>query len=222
MPGGGGQGIYPCASAGATDRSGAPPIASASTNARFHMGSPPPRQRVKSARVPSRRPHASLTVHGHSDLSAGRLQAIGGASLTVPEASMLHLLRRTERSFLIGCGLGLAAVVGWSSFAYSAWSSRRLAEQDGSLTTERNVVLANHQKLQQATGELKQVEAKLDSAHVEYGRSVEAWAQTRAKLAAAKQELAALTKRGDQARDRVSQTGSPRPADAPKAAARKP
>ncbi|MFL5209050.1 MAG: hypothetical protein ACJ8CC_07865 [Microvirga sp.] len=135
---------------------------------------------------------------------------------------MLHLLRRTERSFLIGCGLGLAAVVGWSSFAYSAWSSRRLAEQVGSLTTERNVVLANHQKLQQATGELKQVEAKLGSARVEYGRSVEAWAETRAKLAAAQQELAALTKRVDQARDRVSQTGSTRPADAPKAAARKP
>ena len=106
---------------------------------------------------------------------------------------MLHLLRRTERSFLVCCGLGLAAVVGWSSFAYSAWSSRQLAEQVGNLTTERNVVLANHQKLQQATGELKQVEAKLGSARVEYGRSVEAWAETRAKLAAAQQELAALT-----------------------------
>ena len=55
------------------------------------------------------------------------------------------------------------------------------------------MVLANHQKLQQATGELKQVEAKLGSARVEYGRSVEAWAETRAKLAAAQQELAALT-----------------------------
>ena len=135
---------------------------------------------------------------------------------------MLHLLRRTERSFLVVCGLGLAAVAGWSSFAYSAWSSRRLAEQVGSLTAERNVVLANHQKLQQATGELKQVEAKLGSARVEYGRSVEAWAETRAKLAAAQQELAALTKRVDQARDRVSQTGSTRPPDALKAAARKP
>src|SRR5688500_20370491 len=104
MPGGGGQGIYPCASAGAMDKSGAPPMASASTNARFHIGSPPPRQRVRSARVPSRRPHASLTARGHSDLAAGPLRAIGGASLlTVPEASMLHLLHRTERSFLVGC-----------------------------------------------------------------------------------------------------------------------
>ncbi|MFL5153019.1 MAG: hypothetical protein ACJ8C3_09140, partial [Microvirga sp.] len=68
----------------------------------------------------------------------------------------------------------------------------------------------------------KQVEAKLGSARVEYGRSVEAWAETRAKLAAAQQELAALTKRVDQARDRVSQTGSTRPPDALKAAARKP
>ena len=90
---------------------------------------------------------------------------------------MLHLLHRTERSFLVGCGLGLAAVAGWSSFAYSAWSSRQLAEQVGNLTAERNAVLAKHQKLQQATGELKQVEAKLGSARVEYGRSVEAWAK---------------------------------------------
>src|SRR4051794_18037803 len=132
---------------------------------------------------------------------------------------MLHLLRRTERSFLVCCGLGLAAVAGWSSFAYSAWSSRRLAEQVGNLTAERNVVLANHQKLQQATGELKQVEAKLGSARVEYGRSVEAWAETRAKLAAAQQELAAPTKRVDQAPDPGSPTGSPPPPAAPQAPA---
>src|SRR4051794_22552648 len=135
---------------------------------------------------------------------------------------MLHLLRRTERSFLIGCGLGLAAVVGWSSFAYSAWSSRRLFEQVGSFTTGRHVVLRNQQKLEETAGELKAGGAKVGSARLEYGRSVEAWAETRAKLAAAQQELAALTKRVDQARDRVSQTGSTRPADAPKAAARKP
>ena len=67
---------------------------------------------------------------------------------------MLHLLRRTERSFLVACGLGLAAVAGWSSFAYSAWSSRQLVEQVGNLTAEHNAVLAKHQKLQHATGEL--------------------------------------------------------------------
>jgi len=135
---------------------------------------------------------------------------------------MPSLPRRTERSFLIGCALSVAALIGWSSFAYSAWSSRHLANQVSALATERSEALANHQRLQQTAGDLKQVEAKLGAARLEYSRAVEGWAETRAKLVTGRQELALLTKRIDQARDRVSQTGSVRQPEALKGPARRP
>lgn len=135
---------------------------------------------------------------------------------------MLDLLVRAERSFLIGCGLAVAALVGWTSFAYSAWSSRALTQQVTALTAERDAVAAKHQQLQQAAGELKDVDAKLRSARLEYSQAVEAWAQTKGRLGAAQQELAVLAKRLDQAKDRVAQTGSIRQPDAAKASPRKP
>ncbi len=135
---------------------------------------------------------------------------------------MLHLFLRAERSLLIGCALGIGALVGWSGFAYSSWSSRHLAGQVGTLTAERDAAIAKHQRLTEAAGELSQVEAKLSATRVEYSRAVQAWAETKGRLGAAQQELAGLSKRLDQARDRVAQTGSLRQREAPKAPAPKP
>src|SRR5215203_1237890 len=132
---------------------------------------------------------------------------------------MLHLLR-LPRSSLIYCGLGLAAIIGWSSFAYSTWSARQLSRQVRTLTTERNEARAKHDQLQRSAGDLKQLEAKLSSVRAEYSRAVEGWAQTRAKNDRAQQELAALTKRIEQAKDGVSQTGSIRQPQAPKRSVR--
>jgi len=132
---------------------------------------------------------------------------------------MLHLLR-LQRPFLIYCGLGLAAIIGWSSFAYSTWSARQLTRQVSILTNERNEARAKHDQLQKSAGDLKQLEAKLSSVRAEYSRAVEGWAQTRAKNDRAQQELAALTKRIEQAKDGVSQTGSIRQTQAPKRSVR--
>src|SRR3954469_9302174 len=102
---------------------------------------------------------------------------------------MLHLLR-LQRSSLIYFALGLAAIIGWSSFAYSTSSARQVARQVSTLTTERddvtadrNKVRAKHEQLQRATGELKQVEAKLNVGNAELNRTLRAWAAAEQKLA---------------------------------------
>jgi tRNA C32,U32 (ribose-2'-O)-methylase TrmJ len=131
---------------------------------------------------------------------------------------MLHLLPRADRPFRIGPALAIAAIAGWSGFIYSVLSS---GQQVKALTAERDAALASHQQLQEAAGKLSDIEAKLGTARVEYGRVVQGWAEARGRLGAAQQELAVLTKRLDQAKDRVSQTGSIR-SEPPKAPARKP
>src|SRR5215204_5266652 len=81
---------------------------------------------------------------------------------------MRHLLR-LQRSSLIYCALGLAAIIGWSSFAYLTWSARELSRQVSILTTERdeaiadrNAVRAKHEQLQRSAGELKQLEGQCE------------------------------------------------------------
>ena len=132
---------------------------------------------------------------------------------------MRHRLR-PQRSSLIYCALGLAAIIGWSSFAYLTWSARQLSRQVSILTTERdeaiadrNAVRAKHEQLQRSAGELKQVEAKLNMGNVELNRTVRAWA-------AAEQKLATLNKRVEEAKEGVSQTGSIRLTAPPKRPAR--
>ena len=123
---------------------------------------------------------------------------------------MRHLFLRTSKPVLALAG---AALVGWGGFGYAALSS-------GSLRAERDAALSQHQQLQAASGDLAEVQAKLFSARNEYARAVQGWAEAKNRTSAAQQELAALTKRLDQARDRVSQTGSIRPAEPAKPKAR--
>jgi len=131
---------------------------------------------------------------------------------------MLNLLPRTRKPFPTRLALALAAFAGWSGFAYSAMSS---GQQVTALAAERDAAVATYQQIQEAAGNLKEVEAKLGSARVEHSQVVQGWADTRGKIGAAQQELTVLTKRLDQARDRVSQTSSIR-AEPPKPPARKP
>ena len=129
-------------------------------------------------------------------------------------------LVRLQRSSLIYFALGLAAIIGWSTFAYLTWSARQLSRHVSILTTERdeaiadrNAVRAKHEQLQRSAGELKQVEAKLNMGNAELTRTVRAWA-------AAEQKLAILNKRVEEAKEGVSQTGSIRQTAPPKRPAR--
>src|SRR3954471_10164929 len=128
---------------------------------------------------------------------------------------MLDLVR-LQRFPCIHLALGLAAIMGWSTFAYSTWSARQLVRRVGTLTTQRDEVIADRnevrakfEQLQRATGELQQVEAKLNVGNAELTRTVRAWA-------AAEQKLATLNKRLEGTKDGVSQTGSIRKPASPK------
>ena len=126
---------------------------------------------------------------------------------------MFGLLRRPDRSFLVCCSLALAALIGWTCFALSAWSSRHLENQVSALTRDLNGALAQHDQLQRSAGELRELEGKLAAGNVELNRTVRAWA-------AAQDKLATLNKRLDQGQDRVAQTGSINRAETSKRTAR--
>src|SRR3954465_10290362 len=122
-------------------------------------------------------------------------------------------LARPRRLFLPCVGLVLATVICCGSLAYVAWSARQqvstLAVERDRLIAERNEVLSKHQQLQRSAGDLRQVEAKLNAARAEHRRVVEL-TESKAQLAATKEQMAGLIKRIEQAKDpeRVSQTGS--------------
>lgn len=124
---------------------------------------------------------------------------------------------RARISGQVVSGLAVAALLGWGSFGYVAVSSAR---QVGTLTAERDAVVAEHQRLQETAGQLAQADAKLASARTEYNRAAQGLAELRTKIGTAQQELATLGKRVDPGADRVSTTGSIRQPEPPKRPAR--
>ena len=125
------------------------------------------------------------------------------------------LLQRLERLFLLCCGLALATLIGWASFAYLAWSGRHLSDQLSTLAAERNELIAERNdaltkldQLQRSVGNLEQMEAKLTAARAEQNRVVEL-TKGKAQIATAKDEIAGLIKRIKQAEnpERVPGTG---------------
>ena len=126
------------------------------------------------------------------------------------------LLQRLEQLFLLCCGLALATLIGWASFAYLAWSGRHLSDQVSTLAAERNELIAERNdaltkldQLERSVGNLEQVETKLSAARAEQNRVVEL-TESKAQIATAKDEIAGLIKRIKQAEnlERVPGTGS--------------
>ncbi len=126
---------------------------------------------------------------------------------------MSHLFRNSERSVVVGSALVIAAVTGWGASAYSAIRS---GGELSAAIAERDAGAAKHQRLEAAVADLAQVEAKVSVTRGQYAQAVQGLAELRVRLGAAQQELAALTKRVQQARDQVSQTGSIKQAEPPK------
>ena len=115
------------------------------------------------------------------------------------------LLQRLEQLFLLSCGLVLATLIGWASFAYMAWSGRHLSDQVSTLAAERTELIAERDdaltkldQLQRSVGNLEQMEAKLSAARAEQNRLVEL-TESKAQIATAKDEIAGLIKRIKQA-----------------------
>jgi hypothetical protein len=128
--------------------------------------------------------------------------------------TMVHPI--TTRSAAFTLILGALALSGWGAFAYSGRSSaameREWADQVSRLETERDQLLVERTRLQENVGE---VQGRLAAAREEQSRSIRARDQARADLATAQQQLATLTKRLDQAKERATQAGAVTPPSAP-------
>jgi hypothetical protein len=88
-----------------------------------------------------------------------------------------HSVRRLKLLFVLCCGLGMAAVSGWTGFAYKTSSASRVSDQIASLVTERDAMKAQRdealhqlQQLQRPPQDLAQVDARLNALGTEYNR----------------------------------------------------
>jgi septal ring factor EnvC (AmiA/AmiB activator) len=133
------------------------------------------------------------------------------------------LALRPARAHALPVILGLCALAGWGAFASRASGQRDLAAQVRVLQADRDTLVGRQKLLEQANTELvRDWQGKLASLRDELGQSTAARDAAKAQLASAQRELTGVKKRLDQARDRVSETGSIKAAEASKKGASKP
>lgn len=119
--------------------------------------------------------------------------------------------------------LGVYALAGWGAYANKASANRDLTTQVALLQTERDGLVSRQKESEQASIELvREWQGKLASARAELGQAIAARDAAKGQLAGSQRELIASKKRFDQARDRVSETGSIKPAEPSKKGASKP
>ncbi|MCJ2063329.1 hypothetical protein MKK63_11475 [Methylobacterium sp. J-088] len=119
--------------------------------------------------------------------------------------------------------LGVYALAGWGAYANKASANRDLATQVTLLQTELNELVGRQKKLEQANTDLvREWQGKLASAREELGQALAARDTAKSQLAGSQLKLSASKKRLDQARDRVTETGSIKAAEPSKKATSKP
>ncbi|MCJ2077621.1 hypothetical protein MKK68_18525 [Methylobacterium sp. E-016] len=119
--------------------------------------------------------------------------------------------------------LGVFAFAGWGAYANKASVNRNLTTEVSLLQTERSALVNRQRELEQANIDLvREWQGKLASAREELGQAVAARDAAKGQLGSSQREHVALKKRLDQARERVSETGSIKPAEPSKKAANKP
>ncbi|MEA1832183.1 hypothetical protein U8607_08820 [Methylobacterium durans] len=127
------------------------------------------------------------------------------------------LAPRPAPTTVLAAVLGLTALAGWGAFAGKAWSQRDLTEQVELLQADRGRLLAGLKQIEQTNAELaRDGQEKLASVRDELTQALTARDAAKGQLAGAQRELTTLKKRLDQARDRVAETGSIKPAEAKK------
>ncbi|GJD50608.1 Cell division coordinator CpoB [Methylobacterium crusticola] len=127
---------------------------------------------------------------------------------------MAHLRFRPNPAGLLAVALGGVAAFGWGAFGLAASgrsaAQTRLVEVEG----ERDALAARQKQFQETDAELKDRQARIAAARDEIAQLGAAREKAKAQAALAQRDLATITKRLDQARDRVNQTGSIAPAPA--------
>ena len=130
---------------------------------------------------------------------------------------------RPTRSSWLPLVLGICALAGWGAFASRVSGHRDLAEQVKLLQADRDSSAGRQKLLEHANTELvRDWQGKLASLREELGQTSAARDAAKAQLASVQRELTGVKKRLDQARDRVSETGSIKAAEPAKKASAKP
>ena len=130
---------------------------------------------------------------------------------------------KPTRAQLLPLILGVFALAGWGAYANKASANRDLTVEVSLLQTERSGFVSRQKELEQASIELvREWQGKLASAREELGQAVAARDVAKGQLGSSQRELVASKKRLDHPRDRVSETGSIKPAEPSKKAASKP
>lgn len=142
------------------------------------------------------------------------------ASTAERTLKLISSLGRDERAVVIAGVLAFTALAGWTCFAFSASSSRQLTQKMDILATDLRTAASKYEALEKTVGALSEIEAKLSAARMDHARAVQAAAEASARTRQVEQELALLSKRLEQARERTSHTGSIRQTEPTKRTAR--
>lgn len=133
------------------------------------------------------------------------------------------LASRPARASVLPLVLSACALSGWGAFVGKASTSRHLTSHISLLQADRDGLMARTSQLEQANTELlRDGQGKLAALREELSQAIAARDAAKSQLANAQRELVASKKRLDQARDRVSETGSIKPVEPPRKPAVKP
>ncbi|MEH3143766.1 MAG: hypothetical protein PGN34_00035 [Methylobacterium frigidaeris] len=128
---------------------------------------------------------------------------------------MAHLRFRPSPAGLVAMTLGGFAVFGWGAFALTASGQRALETRISEVEGERDALLARQKQFQETEADLRDRQSKVAAAKDDLLQVNAAREKAKAQFATTQRDLAALTKRLDQAREKAAQTTGSIPAADP-------
>jgi chromosome segregation ATPase len=127
---------------------------------------------------------------------------------------MRTLRFRPNPALLAAAILGLGTLSGWGAYAVSSSGKTALRAQLAETEGQRDALAARFKQFQDVEAELRDRQAKIAATRDEIAQLGTTRDKAKAQLTATQRDLASLTKRLDQAKDKVTQTGSITPAAA--------
>ena len=125
----------------------------------------------------------------------------------------MRALRFRPHPAVLAAGiLGLGTLSGWGAYGVSSSGKSALRAQLAEAESQRDAFAARVKQFQDVEAELRDRQAKIAAARDEIAQLGATREKAKAQLAATQRDLASLNKRLDQAKDKVTQTGSITPA----------
>ncbi|KMO39975.1 hypothetical protein VQ02_09025 [Methylobacterium variabile] len=128
---------------------------------------------------------------------------------------MRPLRFRPTPAALVAGFLGLGALSGWSAYGVAASGRSALQAQLTETESQRDALAARFKQFQDVEAELRDRQARIAATRDEIAQLGATRDKAKAQLATTQRDLASLTKRLDQAKEKVTQTGSITPAADP-------